>query len=100
LVLSKKSLSPPEPGKHCKSGQPIPVHLYLATPLRGGQRGCGFPGRPGLTRIIHDGSSRNRGVAKRDGQAQPGGTETYLKQYGPLQAARYSGPYPPCRLEP
>jgi hypothetical protein len=35
-----------------------------------------------LTRIRHDGSSRNRGVAKRDGQAQPRGTEAYLKQYG------------------
>ena len=34
-----------------------------------------------LARIIHDGSSRNRVVAKRDGQAQPRGTEAYLKQY-------------------
>ena len=35
-----------------------------------------------LARIIHDGSSRNRGVALRDGQAQARGTEAYLKQYG------------------
>lgn len=34
-----------------------------------------------LTRIIHDASLQNRGVARRDGQAQPRGTEAYLKQY-------------------
>ena len=34
-----------------------------------------------LTRIIHDGSSRNRVVAKRDGRAEPRGREAYLKQY-------------------
>ena len=33
-----------------------------------------------LARIIHDGSSRNRIVAKRDGRAEPRGTEAYLKQ--------------------
>jgi hypothetical protein len=39
------------------------------------------PAKAALGRIIHDGSSRNRGVTKRDGQAQPRGTEAYLKQY-------------------
>ena len=34
-----------------------------------------------LTRIIHDGSSRNRAVATRDRRAEPRGRETYLKQY-------------------
>ncbi len=33
-------------------------------------------------RIIHDGSSRNRAVAWRDGRAEPRGTEAYLKEYG------------------
>jgi len=32
-------------------------------------------------RIIHDGSSRNRAVAKRDRRAEPRGREAYLKQY-------------------
>jgi hypothetical protein len=32
-------------------------------------------------RIIHDGSSRNRAVATRDGRAEPRGREAYLKQY-------------------
>ena len=32
-------------------------------------------------RIIHDGSSRNRAVAKRDGRAETRGREAYLKQY-------------------
>ena len=35
----------------------------------------------GSTRIIHDGSSRNRAVAKRDRRAEPRGREAYLKQY-------------------
>jgi putative addiction module killer protein len=39
-----------------------------------------------LARIIHDGSSRNCGVAKRDGHAEPRGAEAYLKQY--VDAAR------------
>ena len=34
-----------------------------------------------LTRIIHDGSSRNREVATRDGRVEPRGREAYLKQY-------------------
>ena len=34
-----------------------------------------------LARIIHDGSSRNRAVAKRDRRAEPRGREAYLKQY-------------------
>ena len=34
-----------------------------------------------LTRIIYDGSSRNRAVAKRDRRAEPRGREAYLKQY-------------------
>ena len=34
-----------------------------------------------LARIIHDGSSRNRAVAKRDGHAEPHEAEAYLKQY-------------------
>ena len=34
-----------------------------------------------LTRIIHDGSSRNRAVATRDRRAEPRGREAYLKQY-------------------
>ena len=34
-----------------------------------------------LTRIIHDGSSRNRAVAMRDRRAEPRGREAYLKQY-------------------
>ena len=33
-----------------------------------------------LTRIIHDGSSRNRGVAQRDGRAEPGGREASLNR--------------------
>ena len=32
-------------------------------------------------RIIHDGSSRNRAVASRDGRAEPRGTEAYWNQY-------------------
>ena len=39
-----------------------------------------------LARIIHDGSSRNRAVAKRDGHAEPHEAEAYLKQY--VEAAR------------
>ena len=31
--------------------------------------------------IIHDGSSRNRAVAKRDRRAEARGREAYLKQY-------------------
>jgi DNA polymerase-4 len=34
-----------------------------------------------LTRTIHDGSSRNREVARRDRRVKPGGKETYSKQY-------------------
>jgi hypothetical protein len=50
----------------------FPFEPVLAFPL--------YP--PGhLARIIHDGSLRNRGVAQRDGQAQPERTEAYLKQY-------------------
>ena len=37
-------------------------------------------GVAGLVRIIHDGSSRNREVAKRDGRVEPRETETSLKQ--------------------
>jgi len=33
-----------------------------------------------LTRIIHDGSSRNRAVAKRDRRAEPGGREASLNR--------------------
>ncbi len=36
---------------------------------------------PHLARIFHDGSSRNRSVASRDGRVEPRGTEAYLKQY-------------------
>ena len=56
-----------------------------------------------LARIIHDGSSRNCGVALRDGRVEPRGTEAYLKQYveglsgeparlhrNPMQACRSS----------
>ena len=50
----------------------------IALPIRGDKRVSG----KGLTRIIHDGSLRNCGVVLRDGQAQPQGTEAYLKQYG------------------
>ncbi len=32
-------------------------------------------------RIIHDGSSRNRAVALRDGRVERGRPEAYLKQY-------------------
>jgi hypothetical protein len=31
--------------------------------------------------ILHDGSSRNHEVAKRDGRVEPRGAEAYLKQY-------------------
>ena len=31
--------------------------------------------------MIHDGSSRNRAVASRDGHAEPRESEAYLKQY-------------------
>jgi hypothetical protein len=34
-----------------------------------------------LARIIHDGSLRNRAVAKRDRRAEPRGRKAYLKQY-------------------
>jgi len=34
-----------------------------------------------LACIIHDGSSRNRVVAKRGGRVEPLGGEAYLKQY-------------------
>ena len=34
-----------------------------------------------LARIIHDGSSRNRQDAMRDGHAERRGTKAYLKQY-------------------
>ena len=34
-----------------------------------------------LARIIHDGSSRNRAIARRDRRAEPRGREAYLKQY-------------------
>jgi hypothetical protein len=37
--------------------------------------------RAGLTRMIHDGSSRKRRVALRDGRVEPGRPEAYLKQY-------------------
>ena len=37
--------------------------------------------RNGLARIIHDGSSRNRAVASRDGRVEPRGTEAYLIEY-------------------
>jgi hypothetical protein len=33
-----------------------------------------------LARVIHDGSSRNRAVARRDGRAEPRGREADLKQ--------------------
>src|SRR2546428_10296920 len=35
-----------------------------------------------LARIIHDGSSRNRAVASRDGRAEARGREAYSLQYG------------------
>jgi hypothetical protein len=34
-----------------------------------------------LARIIHDGSLRNRAVAKRDRRTEPRGRKAYLKQY-------------------
>ena len=34
-----------------------------------------------LARIVHDGSSRNHAVASRDGRAEAGDPEAYLKQY-------------------
>jgi len=34
-----------------------------------------------LARIIHEGSSRNRAVAKRDRRVEPRRREAYLKQY-------------------
>jgi hypothetical protein len=34
-----------------------------------------------LARIIHDGSSRNRTIARRDRRAEQRGREAYLKQY-------------------
>jgi hypothetical protein len=40
--------------------------------------------------MIHDGSSRDRGVASRDGQAQPRRTEAYLKQYGEGLSGEYA----------
>ncbi len=33
----------------------------------------------GLAHIIHDGSTRKRGVAQRDGRVEPRRTEAYLK---------------------
>jgi regulator of protease activity HflC (stomatin/prohibitin superfamily) len=39
-----------------------------------------------LAHIIHDGSSRNRQDATRDGRAEPREAEAYLKQY--VEAAR------------
>ncbi len=42
------------------------------------------PAGRGLARIIHDGSSRNRGVASRDGRVEPRGREAYR---GPVALA-------------
>jgi hypothetical protein len=43
-----------------------------------------------LARIIHDDSSRNRGVAWRDGQTQPQGTKAYLKQHVERQRGEHA----------
>ncbi len=40
-----------------------------------------------LARIIHDGSSRNRAVASRDGHAEPLGPKAYLNSTSRGQAA-------------
>jgi hypothetical protein len=42
---------------------------------------AGRYGYAALTRIIHDGSSRNCEDATRDGRVEPQEAETYLKQY-------------------
>jgi hypothetical protein len=61
----------------------------MSTEIEGhGKRAClgrlgagGCDRRDRLTRIIHDGSSRNRGAASRDGRVEPRRTKAYLKQY-------------------
>ena len=55
----------------------------------------------GLARIIHEGSSRNRGDTMRDGRVEARGPEAYLKQYveGPSgEPARLHAMEPACRL--
>ena len=52
-------------------------------------------------RIVHDGSSRNRAVASRDGRAEPRGTEAYLKEYVERlsgEPARLHAAVAACRL--
>ena len=43
---------------------------------------CGAVNAKRLTRIIHDGSSRNRAAASGDGRAEERGREAYSLQYG------------------
>ncbi len=43
--------------------------------------------RQSLTHIIHDGSSRNRAVALRDGHAEPRSPEAYLNSTSRERAA-------------
>jgi hypothetical protein len=56
-----------------------------------------------LARIIHDDSSRNRAVAKRDGRVEPREADAYLKQYveatwgEPAQPTDFSLPLSACR---
>jgi hypothetical protein len=50
-----------------EQGMAMPLAYYIASAR--------------LTHTIHDGSSRNRAVAKRDGRAEPRGREAYSKQY-------------------
>ena len=42
---------------------------------------CGVKVKQGPAHTIHDGSSRNRAVAKQDKRGEPRGREAYLKQY-------------------
>jgi hypothetical protein len=58
------------------------VHLETSTGKSGGApdiiRLPQSEGENGLARIIHDGSSRNRAIASRDGRPEPRGPEAYL----------------------
>ena len=55
--------------------------MLASTDRVGQEAGTLQVGKAGLARIIHDGSSQNRAVAKRDRRAEPRGREAYLKRY-------------------
>jgi hypothetical protein len=70
----------------------IPFFKKYYQPMAGWSKDLGLSR---LTRIIQDGSSRNRGVAKRDGRVEPLAAEAYLTQY--VEAREGRARPPPCR---